>query len=98
MCELGFVEQLSCVKFFHLKEFDLHCSLRTKHSMRYAGYTCTCISLSKYVSSKRRTNRENKSIIDKNIMPFCFSHMLYLFLGIEVARETKKQVAVTATM
>ena len=26
----------------------------------------------------------------KNIMPFCFSHMLYLSLGTEVARETKK--------
>ena len=34
---------------------------------------------------------ENKSIIDKNIMPLCFSHMFYLFLGIEVARETKQQ-------
>ena len=97
-CELGFVERLSCVKLFHLKEFDLHCSLKTKHSMWYAGYTCTCIFLSKYFSSERRTDRENRSIIDKNIMPLCFSHMLYLFLGIKVARETKRQVAVTATM
>ena len=28
-------------------------------------------------------------------MPFCFSHMLYLSLGKEVARETKKQAMVT---
>ena len=54
--------------------------------------------ISKYFSSERRTDRENKSVIDKSIMPLCFSHMLYLFLGIEVARETKKQVTVTATM
>ena len=35
-------------------------------------------------------NRENKSIIDKNIMSLCFTDMLYLFLGFEVERETKK--------
>ena len=32
----------------------------------------------------------------KNIMPFCFSHMSYLSLGTEVAREGKKQATITA--
>ena len=35
------------------------------------------------------------NIEKKNIMLFCFSHMLYLSLGTEVARETKKQAMVT---
>ena len=34
--------------------------------------------------------------IEKNIMPFCFSHMSYLSLDTElVARESKKQATVT---
>ena len=35
-------------------------------------------------------------ILKKSIMAFCFSHMLYLSLGTEVAREGKKQATVTA--
>ena len=37
----------------------------------------------------------NNLILKKNILPLCFSHMLYLSLGTEVARETKKQATVT---
>ena len=38
----------------------------------------------------------NLIFMKKNIMPFCFSHMSYLSLGTEVAREGKKQATVTA--
>ena len=43
----------------------------------------------------------NKSIIDRNNYhaSLFFSHVvIILFLGIQVARETKKQVTVTTTM
>ena len=33
-CELGFVEWLSCIKLFHVNEFDL------AFNVIYAGYTC----------------------------------------------------------
>ena len=38
----------------------------------------------------------NLIFMKKNIMPFCFSHMSYLSLGTEVAREGKKQATITA--
>ena len=41
-------------------------------------------------------NQKANFILKKNIMAFCFSHMLYLSLGTEVAREGKKQTTVTA--
>ena len=45
-------------------------------------------------TEERHVNHYNLTF-KKNIMPFCFSHMLYLSLGTEVARETKKQATVT---
>ena len=36
-------------------------------------------------------NQKINFILKKNIMAFCFSHMLYLSLGTEVAREGKKK-------
>ena len=43
-------------------------------------------------------NQKINFILKKNIMAFCFSHMLYLSLGTEVEREgkKKKKTAVTA--
>ena len=78
-CELGFVEWLSCIKLFHLKEFDLvwKPNIQKLCDMLDIHVQCTCVSLNKYFSSERQTDRENKSIIDKNIMPLCFSHIFY---------------------
>ena len=39
--EFGFVEWLSCIKLFNLKEF--WSSLKTQHSVWYAGYTCSVL-------------------------------------------------------
>ena len=67
-CELGFVEWLSCIKLFHVKEVDL----AWKPNIQCDRPDIHVFPKLKYFSSERRTNRGNKSIIHKNIMPFVF--------------------------
>ena len=67
-CELGFVEWLSCIKQFHAKEFDL----AWKPNIQCDMLDIHVFPKQKYFSSERRTDRANKPIIDKNIMPFVF--------------------------
>ena len=70
---VGFVEWLSCIKLFHAKEFDLvwkpniHCDMLDIHVHVFPKVNILAV---------RGKPTVNKSIIDKNIMPLCFSHML----------------------
>ena len=69
---VGFVEWLSCIKLFHSKEFDLvwkpniHCDMLDIHVHVFPKVNILAV---------RGKPTVNKSIIDKNIMPLCFSHV-----------------------
>ena len=70
---VGFVEWLSCIKLFHAKEFDLvwkpniHCDMLDIHVHVFPKVNILAV---------RGKPTVKKSVIDKNIMPPCFSHML----------------------